>query len=294
MYKLTLSIVKNKLLLQQQQQTNVYRLINNKYNFTTTTSNSTNNKLTTRQLVLRGIGFTSFSLGCGYAGISYVLLTDPIQLKSAREQYPYIINNFFVPVLNLPPPYSPPTLDHDEDGIVLDVSEVVGKQITMAVRFNPGHGAILVNVDSHDSIGNVSKKAQSLMKSMYNNNNIPLQVQEANIMAVEPQDVLLWQGLNPQQLESVLNEREDPKIPEIPTVLSKETIELALGLCYKVDMDLAVRLKLERDPYTRARLEKSLADVDQRRIELEKLLLGNNKLPSSSSSSSLSGGWRLW
>lgn len=226
-----------------------------------------------RRLALRATGFALFCTGLGGATAWYVLATDPVALHSARVRWPRLLE-VATSLFGLPPAYVPPTLDDEEEGLPADVSELVESELVVGVRLGPGRrGMILLSAGPLESTQAVGERALQTASAAVapQSSGSASQLRVEEVIVVEQERVPELRGLGLLETEDALEPRV--RLPEVPDVIARDTVALALELCDKIDVDLEVRRRLvsRDDERSAIRLDRAVKDLARRRSEIESL-----------------------
>jgi len=224
---------------------------------------STTTTTTTAQpsMLPRVIGFSVFSLSLGLAAGAYTLVTEESVLFKARDRFPKLINAI-APILGLPQEVVKVRAEEAQEEPT-DIKQVVGDLVHVAVKLASGNVIVLECASNETPEGLQRLTLVTRPGDMI-----------VDISVLDKEKAEEMKKKDPAQLGREMNLIH---IPEIPSVITMHSLQVALELCRQTEMDLDVRKKLARNENDVANLTRALAEIAQRKRVLKDMIKEENK-----------------
>lgn len=223
-------------------------------------------------LLPRILIFSAFSLTLSLGALGYTLVTDETTLFWARDNFPRAVN-LVAPLLGLPqetivsssssPKKEGETVfseDDDEDANKFtDIKEIVGDKVYVCFKLASGQ-VVILECNADDTPTQLRAKVLEGRP----------QGERVLDMAMLDAERALW--LLEQSPEELARTMNHVAIPEIPEVITVNSVGVALELCRQTEIDLEVRLRLSQSESDTINIKRALAEIDARKALLKKLL----------------------
>ncbi len=224
-------------------------------------------------LTTKGLIFTGFVGVVGSSSFAYMLATNEEFLISARDKVPGVVN-MFAPLIGLPVEEDTGVLNLDaalEQMKEIDIAEVVGDEVKVVVKLRSGK-VLLASAKAKDSeqaiLTNVAKELGVTADFIEKVDPI------IDMHFIDQSEAGKYSGSNDKKLQEEFGIR----IPKMPVIKTKESLELALALCRLQERDLDVQMKLsEKYANDATEINKARADIEKRKQEIKDEM---KKLPS--------------
>lgn len=213
-------------------------------------------------LLPRVLVFSAFSLTLSCGAVGYTLMTNESTLFWARDKFPRAVN-LVAPMLGLPQESaSQGTVfggeDEDEEPN-LDIKEMVGDLVYVCFKLASGQ-VLIQQCGAEDTTAQLRERVLAGRPEGE-------RVLDMSILDSAKAEELL--ALSPEALARKMNH---VPIPEIPEVISFNSVGVALELCRQTELDLNVRLRLSQNESDTINIKRALAEIDARKVLLKKML----------------------
>ena len=182
-------------------------------------------------------------------------------LFKARDRFPKLINAI-APILGLPQEVVKVRAEEEQEEPT-DIKQVVGDLVHVAVKLASGNVIVLECASNETPEGLQRLTLVTRPGDMI-----------VDISVLDKEKAEEMQKKDPAQLGREMNLIH---IPEIPSVITMHSLQVALELCRQTEMDLDVRKKLARNENDVANLTRALAEIAQRKRVLKDMIKEENK-----------------
>ncbi|KAH9253626.1 hypothetical protein BASA81_008462 [Batrachochytrium salamandrivorans] len=211
-------------------------------------------------LLPRVLVFSAFSLTLSCGAVGYTLVTNESTLFWARDKFPQAVN-LVAPLLGLPQESASQgtVFGDEEEEQNMDIKQVVGDLVYVCFKLASGQ-VVIQQCGAEDTTAVLRERVLAGRPEGE-------RVLDISILDSSKAEELLT--LSPEALARKMNH---VPIPEIPEVISFNSVGVALELCRQTELELNVRLRLSQNESDTINIKRALAEIDARKVLLKKML----------------------